>query len=110
MIDEQGNRAQPIFWECGFIVCKEDETLMINTQKSGRIEDMTVDISKSENGDLKLIAASKNYLNDDRMVSSTRTFLLSGNTLSYELRMQTTLAKVDSETDMHLQASLSKQV
>ena len=34
---------QPIFWECGFFVFKDEEIFLVNSQKSGRMENMKVE-------------------------------------------------------------------
>lgn len=109
VIDKALNRVRPIFWECGFIIEKEEGLMLVNTQKSGRMENMAIHLEELENGRLIMIATSKAYLNDPRMISSKRIFTISDEMIEYELRMVTTLAKVDDQSDLHLKAVLKRK-
>jgi THAP domain-containing protein 4 len=83
-------------WENGFLRILENGDLeLVNTQSSGRGEAL---IGHIETFDpfIRIRFVSKTFMNDARMVSSARTFELEGNTLRYEMEMQT--AKVNQST------------
>lgn len=77
-------------WENGFLRILENGDLeLVNTQSSGRGEALVGQIETVEPF-VRLRFASKAFMNDTRMVSSARTFELEGDTLRYEMEMQTT--------------------
>ncbi len=90
-------------WENGFLRILENGDLeLVNTQSSGRGEAL---IGHIETFDpfIRIHFASKAFMNDSRMISSARTFELEGDTLRYEMEMQTT--KV-SQSAHHLKITL----
>ena len=83
-------------WENGFLRILENGDLeLVNTQSSGRGETLVGHIETLESL-IRIHFVSKAFMNDSRMVSSARTFELEGDTLRYEMEMQTT--KVNHST------------
>ena len=77
-------------WENGFISILENGDLqLVNIQTGGRNEILIGTIEMS-NSIFRIHFVSKALNNDPRMVSSARTFELEGDTLRYEMEMQTT--------------------
>jgi len=77
-------------WENGFIrILEKDELELVNTQSGGRGEVLVGRIETLATL-LRIHFVSKAFTNDPRMVSSARTFELEGDTLRYEMEMQTT--------------------
>jgi hypothetical protein len=92
-------------WENGFISILENGDLqLVNIQIGGRSEILVGTVEELDA--LFLIHfASKTLSNDPRMVSSARTFELEGDTLRYDMEMQTT--KVNQSTP-HLKITLQR--
>ena len=91
-------------WENGFIrILDSGELDLINAQM-GRSEVLTGSVEEVDST-FKINFASKTITNDSRMVSSARKFELDGDTLHYEMEMQTT--KVDQSTQ-HLKIELRR--
>ena len=89
-------------WENGFIrVLENDELELVNAQL-GRSEVLTGTVEMA-GYTFKIHFVSKAITNDPRMVSSARRFELDGDTLRYEMEMQTT--KVEKMTQ-HLKITL----
>ncbi len=83
-------------WENGFLRVLENGDLeLVNTQSSGRGEALTGQIETFEPL-IRIHFVSKAFMNDTRMLSSARTFELQGDSLRYEMEMQTT--KVNQST------------
>ncbi len=76
-------------WENGFIrILESGELELVNAQSGGRSEVLIGAIETR--GDVTRIRfASREIVNDPRMVASARTFELEGDTLRYEMEMQT---------------------
>ena len=92
-------------WESGFIsILENDDLQLVNIQIGGRSE-ILVGTIKSLGTMFRIHFVSKTLSNDPRMISSARTFELEGDTLHYEMEMQTT--KVDQSTP-HLKIALQK--
>lgn len=91
-------------WENGFIrILDSGELELINAQM-GRSEVLTGKVEA--NGSIfKINFVSKTITNDPRMVASARRFELEGDTLRYEMEMQTT--KTDQLTQ-HLEITLHR--
>jgi hypothetical protein len=90
-------------WENGFISILENGDLQLaNIQVGGRNEILVGTFEFLDNK-YRIRFVSKALNNDPRMVSSTRIFDLEGDTLRYEMEMQTT--KVDRLTQ-HLKSIL----
>ncbi|HLO30820.1 MAG TPA: FABP family protein [Anaerolineales bacterium] len=92
-------------WESGFISILENEDLqLVNIQIGGRNEILAGTV-ESLGSLFRIHFLSKSLNNDPRMVSSARTFELEGDTLRYEMEMQTT--KVNQSTP-HLKIALQR--
>ena len=91
-------------WEFGFIRILESGELEMTSAQIGRVEVLAGKIETQDNI-TRIHFVSKTITNDPRMVSSTRRFELEGDTLLYEMQMQTT--KVDSSVT-HLRAELKR--
>jgi hypothetical protein len=92
-------------WENGFIrILDSGEAELVNAQSGGRAEVLVGNIE--ELGEvIQIDLVSKTILNDPRTVSSARRFKLDGDTLRYEMEMQTT--KVEQLTQ-HLEITLQR--
>jgi len=92
-------------WESGFIsILENDELQLVNIQIGGRSE-ILVGTIESIDAMLRINFVSKTLSNDPRMISSARTFELEGDTLRYDMEMQTT--KVNQSTP-HLKIALQR--
>ena len=92
-------------WESGFISILENDGLqLVNIQIGGRSEILVGMIEVPDNM-FRIHFVSKTLSNDPRMISSARTFELEGDTLRYDMEMQTT--KVNQSTP-HLKISLQR--
>jgi len=95
----------PSHWESGFIsILESGELQLVNIQVGGRNE---VLVGRLEAVDtmVRIHFVSRTLNNDPRMLSSARTFELEGDTLRYEMEMQTT--KVNQST-LHLRIALER--
>jgi hypothetical protein len=92
-------------WENGFIRVLENDALeLVNIQSSGRVEVLAGTIETRDHL-LRIIFVSKAIINDSRLVSSARTFELEGDTLRYEMAMQT---KEVNQLTHHLKINLHR--
>lgn len=92
-------------WENGFISILENGDLqLVNIQIGGRNE-VLVGTVESLGKIFRICFSSKVLNNDPRMVSSARTLELEGDTLRYEMEMQTT--KVSRSTP-HVKITLQR--
>jgi hypothetical protein len=92
-------------WESGFISLLENGDLqLVNIQIGGRSEILVGTIEALDNM-FRMHFVSKILSHDPRMVSSARTFELEGDTLRYQMEMQTT--KVSQSTP-HLKITLQR--
>jgi hypothetical protein len=92
-------------WENGFISTLDSGDLqLVNIQIGGRNEVLIGTIEATDSV-FRIHFVSKNLNNDPRMISSARTFELEGDTLRYEMEMQTT--KVNQPTS-HLKIALQR--
>ena len=90
-------------WENGFIrILENDELELVNAQSSGRGE-ILVGTIETLDALIRIHFVSKTITNDPRMISSACTFELEGDSLRYEMEMQTT--KVNQLTP-HLKIAL----
>ena len=95
----------PSHWENGFISILENGDLqLVNIQVGGRNEILVSSVDCSDSI-YRMHFVSKSLNNDPRMVSSARVFELEGDTLRYEMEMQTT--KVNQSTQ-HLKIALQR--
>jgi THAP4-like, heme-binding beta-barrel domain len=80
----------PSHWENGFISILDNGDLQLaNIQVGGRNE-VLVGTVEAIDSIFRIHFVSKALNNDSRMISSPRTFELEGDTLRYEMEMQTT--------------------
>jgi len=91
-------------WENGFIRILENDSLELTSAQIGRSEVLVGTIETLDTL-IRIHFVSKTITNDPRMVSSKRTFELEGDTLRYEMEMQTT--KVNQSTQ-HLKIALRR--
>jgi len=92
-------------WENGFIrVLDSGELEMVNVQSGGRGEVLIGNIETSVNV-IRIRFTSKTIMNDPRMISSMRVFELEGDTLRYEMEMQTTKT---NQLIQHLKIALKR--
>jgi len=95
----------PSHWESGFISLLENgDVQLVNIQIGGRSEILVGSIEAIDNL-FRIHFVSKTLNNDPRMVSSARTLALAGDTLRYDMEMQTT--KVERSTP-HLDIVLQR--
>jgi len=91
-------------WESGFIRSFENEELELTSAQIGRVEVLIGSIELLD-AMFRIHFVSKAITNDTRMISSARMFELEGDTLRYEMEMQTT--KVNKSTP-HLKIALQR--
>lgn len=91
-------------WESGFIRILENDELELTSAQIGRVEVLIGSIESLDTM-FRIHFVSKVISNDPRMISSARTFELEGDSLRYEMEMQTT--KVDQSTP-HLKITLHR--
>lgn len=91
-------------WESGFIRSLENGELEMTSAQIGRTEVLTGKMEVADNI-VRIYFVSKTITNDPRMICSARTFELRGDTLRYEMEMQTTA--VDRLTG-HLKIALQR--
>lgn len=100
--------GSPSHRELGFIRLMDDgQVQLTNSQNNGRCEALRGELTVSPT-QIIMQLASVEFANDPRMLASTRTLRLEGDTLSYEMGMQTTT--VESSTPLpHLTATLRRR-
>jgi len=76
-------------WESGFIRILESNELELISAQIGRSE-VLVGTTETLDALVQIRFVSKSITNDPRMISSARMFELEGDTLRYEMEMQTT--------------------
>src|SRR5262245_49531368 len=91
-------------WENGFIRILESGELEMTSAQVSRVEVLMGRVETQDNI-TRIHFVSRTIANDPRMVSSSRTFELEGNTLRYEMEMHTT--KVEQSTP-HLKGALRR--
>jgi nitrobindin-like protein len=95
----------PSHWESGFIrLLPNGEVELINTQGSGRLERLAGSLEGTETG-LILRLQSTAFLNDPRMVETSRTITVDGNSMHYTQTMHTNAVP---EPAHHVEASLKR--
>jgi THAP4-like, heme-binding beta-barrel domain len=95
----------PSHGENGAICMLENGELeLVNNQNGGRSEVLVGTVEKLD-AMIRIRFVSKSIINDPRMISSTRTFELEGDTLRYDMAMHTT--KVERLTP-HLKITLQR--
>ena len=92
-------------WESGFIrLLPDGQVELINAQSGGRLESLTGSLEQTATG-LILRLRSAAILNDPRMLASSRTITLEGDTLHYTLNMGTTAVP---QQEFHVEAALKR--
>lgn len=91
-------------WEFGFIRSLENGELELTSAQMGRTE-VLIGTVESSGSIFKIHFVSKMITNDPRMVSSARRFELEGDTLRYEMEMQTTAVE---QMTQHLNITLQR--
>jgi hypothetical protein len=92
-------------WENGFIrILESGELELVNAQSGGRSE-VLIGAIETSGSTFKIHFVSKTITNDPRMVASARTFELDGDTLRYEMEMQTTKT---NQLTLHLKIALDR--
>ena len=80
----------PSHWESGFLrLLPDGEVELINTQSSGRLERLTGRLEEAGTG-LILRLQSTDFLNDPRLVDTSRTITVDGDSMHYNQNMYTT--------------------
>lgn len=96
----------PSHWESGFIrILPTGEVELLNTQSSGRLERLVGSLEQTETG-LLLQLHSSGFLNDPRMVETSRTIVVEGNTMHYSQSMHTNAI---AEQAHHVKARLERK-
>ncbi len=103
-----GKKGAPLHWESGFIIAYPDDTFeLFNAQNSKRVEVMkSIDVKINETN-LHITFESKYFGNDERMVKTTRDFIVDGNSLSYMMKMAT---QKKPEFQKHLESVLKRSL
>jgi hypothetical protein len=91
-------------WENGFIRILESGDLELVSAQLGRAE-VLIGTIETLDALIRIHFVSKSITNDPRMISSARTFELEGNTLRYEMEMQTTAV---NQPTKHLEITLQR--
>jgi hypothetical protein len=95
----------PSHWESGFLrLLPDGEVELINTQGSGRLERLTGSLEETETG-LILRLQSTAFLNDPRMVETSRTITVEGNSMHYTQTIHTTAVPGPAH---HVEARLNR--
>jgi hypothetical protein len=95
----------PSHWESGFLrLLPDGQVELINTQGSGRLERLTGSLEGTETG-LILRLQSTAFLNDPRILETSRTITLDGNSLDYTQNMYTTAVSGPAH---HVRATLHR--
>jgi nitrobindin-like protein len=98
--------AVPLHWESGYIKVLDDGSYQLsNSQDNGRVEVLVGNIIENNNEMFHIKFESKHIGNDERMIKTSRDFIVSGNTLKYLVKMAT---QKTPEFQDHLKAELIK--
>ena len=82
---------EPISWESGFIIDKGNNLFeLVCIHNTGRLEWYRGFTEQLENEQIKIEFSSVAILNDDRMISSKRSYLFSPTSITYAQSMSTT--------------------
>lgn len=93
-------------WENGFIRLLEDGRVQINnTQSGGRVEVLTGSLEQANNGFIMHLE-STSFLNDPRMMETSRMIEVDGDELRYSMHMRTNAVP---EIAIHVEASLKRK-
>jgi len=104
-LDRESGSSIPSHQETGFLHQLNDKEILItNTQSGGRAEILRGTSERTSRG-IRLDLKSSEFLNDARMLSTSRTIEIQGDLLRYEMKMMTTSV---SGLFLHLDATLRK--
>ena len=96
----------PSHWESGFLrLLPNGEVELINTQGGGRLERLAGTLEETGTG-LILRLHSTAFLNDPRMVETSRTIAVDGNQMHYTQNMYTTAVPGPAQ---HVEARLNRK-
>jgi len=96
---------RPSHWESGFIrLLPDGQVELVNVQGGGRLERLIGSLEQTETG-LILRLGSAAFLNDSRMIETSRTFTLDGDILRYTQDMGTTAVPSAAH---HVEATLKR--
>ena len=96
----------PSHWESGFIrPLPNGEVELISAQTGGRLERLTGSLEQTET-EIILRLRSTGFLNDPRMLETSRTMILKRDTLHYTQDMHTTAVPQPAQ---HLEARLKRR-
>ena len=97
----------PSHWESGFVrLLPNGEVELVNTQSGGRMERLTGSLEATEAG-LILRLQSTSFMNDMRMVETSRTITVERDNLHYTQSMQTNAVPGPAH---HVEARLKRAV
>ncbi len=100
-------KGDVVFWETGFWILKDNELKILSSQYSGRFEELILSSAENKGAEpMVLFFKSKNIIGDQRVVQSTRKYLLGDNRISYQLDMEMENHRI---LENHLSANLRKQ-
>ena len=92
-------------WESGFIrLLPDGEIELISAQSGGRLERLTGSLEPTETG-MILRLRSTAFLNDPRMLETSRTIIVEGDSLHYTQQMHTTAVP---QLAHHVEARLNR--
>jgi hypothetical protein len=92
--------GQTVFWDTGFIICKEDKVFLYSVQAGGRME--MFELTEQDGNTFTFNSSS--ILNDPKSTRSQRIFRVNEDSLHYELNMATHAADFQN----HLKAGLTR--
>jgi len=95
------NDKKTVFWDTGFIICKDEVIQLISAQSSGRAEVYLL-ISNTTN---TFTFNCVQIINDNKTTVSQRIFTINDAWLDYQLNMST---QQNTQFQNHLSASLAK--
>ena len=101
------DQAEPVpsHWESGFIRLLDDGTVQVNNaQSGGRTELLTGPLDRTEKGFILRLRGTS-FLNDPRMLESSRTIEMIGEALQYNAHMRTNAVP---KMTIHLEARLHR--
>jgi hypothetical protein len=104
---DPSNSGRTLHVESGFIRQNDDGSIELsNSQNNGRVEVLTLKEITNDSGKTIALFLSKLFGNDPRMISTKREYILSGDTLSYVMKMATVK---NNTLNTHLRAELKRE-
>ncbi len=103
---EFGKQAAPLHWESGYIIDAGDGVFeLFNAQNSRRVEVMTCKELCINEDAASILFESKFFANDEKMVRTTREFVIKDDSLHYSMKMST---RNTPEFQEHLNSRLNR--